>query len=372
MQRSSTPSRTAQGQTVTERRPNELHGGVTDDRSGETLPGPGRGDAGQAVPFGDRQSAEGVDGGPQLCAAHDPFDERALTARRRAAQPCQLLERAGGDGDRGRVLPPDAGRDVPQFVPDAAPQRPHLKGRRRVLGEEELVGQVAGAERQRHREVRHPAPSEGHFERAAPDVEHGHRSRPPAHPAPRGEERQLGLQLARQRAQGHAGPLPHGPQHVGAVGRVAHDGGGEGARGARVPPACGVPRRRDRLRQLLHRVVVDRAVRPQVLRQPQLPLHGVDREGNSALGVRHHQSHRVRPGVHDTDPHDARSTPEGPSQTAVLSGSRPRRRPVRSSASGRPRPAGTFPPPHPRSGTAAPVSSAVRPAGRRGCPAGRA
>jgi hypothetical protein len=85
--------------------------------------------------------------------------------------------------------------------------------RRNVAVAEELVGQPVRTERQGHGELRHPAPSEGHFKGAASDVEDGQRSGSPAHPAPYTEEGELGLHLAGQYAQAYPRPLGHGSQY---------------------------------------------------------------------------------------------------------------------------------------------------------------
>src|SRR3712207_8119024 len=55
------------------------------------------------------------------------------------------------------------------------------------------------------------------FRSAAADVQQRQRSGAPAHPPPGSEERQLGLDLARQGAQVHAGPGADGVQHLLAV-----------------------------------------------------------------------------------------------------------------------------------------------------------
>ncbi|CAK7286208.1 hypothetical protein SGPA1_40468 [Streptomyces misionensis JCM 4497] len=283
--------------------PHQLQRRVPDDGTGQALRGTRRGDTRQQGTFGGGQGGQGAHGLPQVPAQQPARLERAEPPGRGPAQPGQLLERTGADGRRARTLPPYPRRHVPQLMPDPAAQLLQLGRPGRVLDGEVLTGQPGRAQRQRRGEVRQPAPPEGHLQRTAADVEQRERARLPAEPAAGRQERQLGLRLARQRAHPDPGPVRHPLQDLLAVRRLPHHRGRErqGARGP--PPQCRVTRLGHRLDQPLHRLLGDGAVRTHLFGQTQLPLDGVHRQRNTPLHIRDHQSHRVRPRIHQAQPH---------------------------------------------------------------------
>ena len=93
----------------------------------------------------------------------------------------------------------------------------------------EVAGQPAGAQRQRHRDVRLLVHAGGDLERAAADVDDQQRAGRPAEPAAGGEEGQPRLVLAAEHLEVDPGlARTTAAEHLVAVGRLADGAGREG------------------------------------------------------------------------------------------------------------------------------------------------